>query len=220
VTRVTGKRFRLTVPRSTGDHYKLLGLLEILALVAILLMFPFRAGGANVPVDSGLTLQTSCSSQQLEATPATFTSVLSATHAAALSNSSSNYVAAVASLGPGVTVNYTGVTDLSNLILATCSATFTNFDVAYQLTNATNQSGQLSIWVNPSTGAITNTTIQWMLGEASHGSTGQWWGWQASPCASCAIHGTYAQWQNFGVGSASSHCGATILTPGACAISF
>jgi hypothetical protein len=197
-----------------------LAVLEILALMSILCVSSYNvsspAGGSGSEIRSSI----SCTPEQLEAAPANFTSVVSAKQAAAISNSSPNYTAEASSLGPTVQINYTGVTDLSVLTLSTCSTSFKNFDVAYGLRNATNQSGQLSIWVNPTTGAVTNNSVQWMAGDSSHSSTGQWWGWVAPPCSSCAIHGTYAQWQNFGAGPSSNTCGATVVNPGVCALSW
>jgi hypothetical protein len=193
---------------------------EISLIVAIIVVSSAGFLRTTSSSDSSLVTASGCTAEQLEATPMNYTSVISSTRAASIANSSPNYTAAVSAMGPGVQVNYAGVAELENLVLSSCGSTFTNFEVAYALVNATNQTGQLSLWVNPTTGAVVNSTVQWMVGEEAHSYTSQWWGYTDAPCSSsCGLHATYTAWQNFGVSASSGHCGATYVSVGACIIS-
>lgn len=120
-------------------------------------------------------------------------------------------------LGSGVRIMFVGVGTLANASLALCSIRFGDYDVAYALNSSSMRAtGQLSIQVNTTSGTVTKTSISWQF-ETPASSSLQWTGYTTMTTYG-SPQSNWAYWQNFGVGANSGHCGATVLTPGICAM--
>ena len=114
---------------------------------------------------------------------------------------------------------YLGVFQLSSVDDLTCAVTIDSIDVAYLVQTGVGAS-ELTLSENPRTGNVTNATIEGPTQGAIAHATYIWSGWSAGPCASCAVHGSYAQWQNFPLSIPSGDCGASETLVGVCGISF
>jgi hypothetical protein len=196
----------------------------LLIVICILALLVSQTGNSSVPgSDPGFRLMAGCTAQSLEGNVSSVHTAVSQNQASNIANLSSNYSNAVQSMGSGVTVNFTAAGLWGSMSLSRCSYDFPDMMVGYAL-NSSYDTGQLSIYVNDTTGRVVNTNISWFPAGygAEHGSTNQWSGYTADPCTACSIHGTYVQWQGSSLAVAHGHCGASFPypSPSECIVSY
>jgi hypothetical protein len=211
--------------RERARSRRLLPAVTSLCLLMIAGAYLFLASpsvAAAAPI-SGVMSQSSstCNQQDLMNRAGLITSNISSGDAALLANRSYAYQSAVAGSPSSVREVFNSVAVVGNANLTRCSISNQSYEVAYSLVGKTSLVGQLSIWVSPSTGLVTNVEISHSV-DSPKTSTGQWSGYETKAPAITGYtpSATYSSWTGFGVSSAESHCGATDFSGGVCAISF
>lgn len=194
----------------------------LLMIVGAYLSIASPSAAAAAPTPGG-TSQSSpiCNQQDLMNRASLVTSNISKGEAALLANQSYAYRSAIAEIPSSVQELFNSVAVVGNANLTRCSISNQSYEVAYSLVGQVGLVGQVSIWVNPSTGLVTNFAVSHLF-DSPKSSTGQWSGYETK---SPSITGytpsaTYSSWTGFGVSQAESHCGATVVSAGVCAISF
>lgn len=220
--------------RSVGKHAEIAALIACISVV-MLLQAP-AVGPLSVsssPILSLATTQTAhldqqaaqgyaaCTPMMLNGLINSYPALITESQAAAAANESSAYSAATQETSGSATIEFNGVAIVGNANTTQCKINSQSYQVAYTLVNSTGPKGQLSIWVNQTTGSVTSSALDWQA-NPSTSATYQWTGYttKSKILSGYSPTGTWAAWTGFGVSQAESNCGATIVTPGVCQISF
>ena len=202
------------------------GLCAVVVLVLLLsLMGTTTIASANQTSIRGesarLGTMTSCAPDALAPTVASYSPPISKSQASNNANHSSQYSSAVASLGSGYTFTFVDAGFKASASTATCSISGQTYQVAYSILNiTTNVTGQLSIFVDPNTGTVTGSSISWPVMSNPHAFSGQWTGYTTSSSGRYTAITTWGKWAGFGASGNGGNCGATVVYPGLCKISF
>jgi hypothetical protein len=181
---------------------------------------PTSVSAVGVPKDPTQAV-TGCNPEALMSRAGSITSMITRSDAAQTANLSNAYTVAANELPSSLQISYNSVAVVGNANLSRCTFSGQNYEVAYNLVGPGASVGQLSIWVSPITGLVTNSALTYQA-DPPKSSTGQWTGYETK---SPSITGytpsvTYSSWTGFGVSQAESNCGATVISPGICEISF
>jgi hypothetical protein len=181
--------------------------------------------GRLVPVKetlSDIRTLTTCNTTSMMLSLSNYTPSISYATASANANSSTQYASAVASLGSGYSVSWSGVGIDAGMNGSSCTVSYQNYSVDYPLLNqSTNDSGQLSIFVDLSSGNILGSAMMWLLDNTSSSrGTGGWSGYTTNNLFTGYTANFLGDWwSGVRISMGSSHCGARIV-PGICAMSF